>query len=117
MKQNQIDELSRLNNVNLENIFNVYSDDNNLYYYNLLQTVEIPTDLPKGYYQTYTVKPEDTWPYISYKTYNTPNLWWLIVSVNGIINPTAKLPSGTVIKILKQGAVKSILEQITIQVN
>lgn len=115
MKQNQIEKLLRLNSENLENIFNVYIDDKDSYFYNILQTIVVPTDLPEGYYNKYTITPEDTWPYISYKIYHTPNMWWLILSANGIINPTTPLIPGTIIRALKIGAVKAILEQITVQ--
>jgi len=117
MKQNQINDLNNLKVENLENIFNVYTDKDRRYFYNILQTVVVPSNLPKGYYNEYTIQEEDTWPYISYKAYRTPNLWWVIVSANDIINPTGKLVVGTKIRLLKSEVVKSILEQITVQEN
>ena len=117
MKQNQINDLKNLKVENLENIFNVYSDEDSKYFYNILQTVVVPSNLPKGYYNEYVIQEEDTWPYISYKAYRTPNLWWVIVSANDIINPTGKLVTGTKIRLLKSEVVKSILEQITVQEN
>lgn len=115
MKQNQIKDLNNLKVENLENIFNVYKDDNKNYFYNLLQTVVIPSNLPRGYYTEYIVKEQDTWPYISYKAYHTPNLWWVILGANDIINPTQMPVIGTKIKLLKIEVVKSIIEQITTQ--
>lgn len=112
MKQNQITDLPKLDIENLENIFNVYQDDNGLYYYNLLQTIEFPQNLPINFFDMYTITYGDTWAGISYKMFDTPNLWWVILLANNIINPI-KFPSlGTNIKIPKMQVVKEILSQI-----
>jgi len=115
MYQNSLTDLPSLKRENYENIFNVYTEEDGHYYYNLLQTVVIPDNLPAGYYDSYNVTYGDTWPFISYKVYNTPNLWWVILSVNNIINPTQTPEPGTFIKILKTEVVKNILSQITNQ--
>jgi len=115
MYQNTIPDLPKLQNENYENIFNIFADKDGFYYYNLLQTVIIPSDLPKGYYDNYNVLNGDTWPYISYKVYSTPNLWWLITAVNNIINPLEKLEPGTSLSILKTQYVSLILNQISTQ--
>jgi nucleoid-associated protein YgaU len=112
MRQNNISDLPRLKTENYENIFNVYQDSNGRYFYNLLQTVVIPSDLPKGYFKDYNVVYGDTWPLISYKNYNTPNLWWIITSVNNIMNPTQILEPATTLKVLKNEIVSLILSQI-----
>ena len=115
MLQNSIEGLPRLKQENYENIFNVYTDENNKYFYNLLQTIVLPDNLPKGYYDSYNVSYGDTWPLISYKNYDTPNLWWIVTSVNNVSDAT-KLPEpGTTIKILKTKAVTLILNQLTTQ--
>lgn len=115
MNQNEISDLPKLRRENYENIFNVYKDGDDRYYYNLLQNVIIPQDLPAGYYETYNVQYDDTWPLVSYRVYNTPNLWWVILSANNIIDPT-KLPTpGTSIKYLQMRVVKDILNQISAQ--
>lgn len=115
MLQNSINDLPKLDNENYENIFNVYTDKNGYYYYNLLQTVVIPDSLPEGYYDNYSAVYGDTWPFISYKTYNTPNLWWTILSVNKITDPTKQPIPGQQIKVLKSSFVSDILSQITTQ--
>ena len=115
MYQNSINDLPRLDSENYENIFNIYTEADGHYYYNLLQTIVIPDNLPAGYFNTYNVTYGDTWPFISYKTYNTPNLWWVILSVNNIINPTQNPEPGTYIKVLKMDVVKNILSQISTQ--
>jgi hypothetical protein len=115
MYQNSINELPKLKNYNYENIFNVYQDTDNRYFYNLLQTISIPDNLPEGYYDEYNVVYGDTWPFISFKVYENPNLWWLITSVNSVINPTIQPEVGTRIKILKSRFASFIISQITTQ--
>lgn len=112
MYQNNITELPRLKNENLENIFNVYQDDNDFYYYNLLQTIHFPQNLPDSYFVQYNVTYGDTWPYISYKVYNNTKLWWVITLANNIINPLDPLQSGTILKIPNIDVVSEILTQI-----
>jgi hypothetical protein len=111
MIQNQISDLPRLRTENYENIFNVYIE-NNRYFYNLLQTVVLPTDLPKNYFIEYNVVYGDTWPLISYKNYNTTNLWWIILLCNDISDPTQIALPSTVLKILKSEIVSLILTEI-----
>jgi nucleoid-associated protein YgaU len=115
MKQNQIDTLQKLKPENFENIFNIFKDKDNRYFYNLLQTIELPSNLPDGYYNTYTVKYQDTWPNISYTAYNTPNLWWVIVGANNIMDPTSIPKPGTILKIYKIEIINLIFDQITAQ--
>jgi hypothetical protein len=117
MYQNNIQDLPKLKKTNYENIFNLYLDENGRYYYNLLQSIIIPQNLPEGYYEEYDVEYGDTWPFISYKIYGSPNIWWIITDVNAIRDAT-KLPEpGIKIKILKMEYVKSILNQITLEKN
>jgi hypothetical protein len=115
MYQNNIKDLPRLKRSNYENIFNVYTDENNRYFYNILQTVVVPQNLPDGFYEEYNVTHGDTWPFISYKVYNNPNIWWIIVDTNNIINPTQLPEPGSTLKILKMEYVKLILNKITLE--
>lgn len=116
MNQNKIQDLPTLKMENMENIFQVYTDENDRYFYNLLQTIRIPTDLPKGYYTFYNIKYGDTWPTVSYKFYQTPNLWWVIVAANNILNPVTQPEPGTTIKIIKTEIVRSMLIEIYNQI-
>lgn len=116
MYQNKINDLPKLNAENLENIFPVYADQTGRYFYNLLQTVNIPTNLPQGFYDTYTTKYNDTWPLISYRHYQTPNLWWIIVAANNIHNPVKQPEPSTNIKIIKADLVRNMLIEIQNQV-
>lgn len=112
MKQNQIKELTNLDFENMENIFDVYRDKDGMYFYNLLQTIVFPTDLPLNLFISYTIKYGDTWPFISHKTLNSPNLWWIILLANNIQDPTKPLVNGDIIKIPIMSVVKEILAQI-----
>jgi len=117
MNQNSIQTLPSLTDENYEQIFNVYQDNNGYYYYNLLQSVIIPANLPPGFYTKYNVVNGDTWPYISYKNYNTPNLWWVITSANNIIDPTSIPEPGTALYILDPDIVSRILDKVSNSVN
>jgi hypothetical protein len=112
MKQNDINELSKLDTENLENIFNVYREENGMYFYNLLQTVVFPQKLPSTLFKRYTICYGDTWPFISFKMFNTPNLWWLILLANNIMDPTQLPKNGTSIKIPINTVVKEVLMQL-----
>lgn len=113
MKHNEIKALSKINNENLENIFNVYQDENGLYFYNLLQTITFPQDVPYlNLFDSYVIKSGDTWPLISFKTLNSTGLWWMICLVNHITNPVEPLVQGEVLKIPIPSLVREILNNI-----
>lgn len=110
--QDNINELPKLKPENFENIFHVYQDKNDLYFYNLLQTIHFPQNLPASYFQQYSVTYGDTWPYISYKVYGDIKLWWIIALANNIINPIEPLIPSTILKIPNVNVVSEILTQI-----
>jgi nucleoid-associated protein YgaU len=112
MRQNDINNLPKLDFENFENIFSVYQDNNDYYYYNLLETIFFPNNLPESYFSEYTVKYEDTWPLISYKAYGTIKLWWVIAYANNVINPINFLEVGKKIKIPKTSIVTEILTDL-----
>jgi hypothetical protein len=112
MNQNEINELPKLDTGSFENIFNVYQDSNGSYFYNLLQTIQFPENLPSSLFKDYYVGYGDTWPFISYKTLGDPNIWWIILLANSIQNPLAPLINGTRIKIPNPPVIREILTQI-----
>ncbi len=112
MKQNNINSLPRLENERYENIFNVYQTEDRKYFYNLLQTFVLPEKLPTALVEGYIIKYNDTWPLISYKHYQTPNLWWIILEANKIMDATKLPPQGTAIKIPTKALVKMALGKI-----
>lgn len=112
-KQNNIATLPTLSQLKLENLFNVYNNGSN-YFYNLIGTVNIPQDLDPTVYIFFTVTSDYMpWTLISYKVYNTIDLWWLICSVNNIQNPLQFAKAGTKLKILAPEYVSAILQQLT----
>lgn len=113
MRQNQIKGLAKLSIENYENIFNIYQEEDGMYYYNLLNTIQFPPNLPATLFNNYVVKSGDTWPFISHKAYNNPNLWWIIILANNIQNPVSIVPPGTEILIPISDVVREVLGQIT----
>lgn len=112
-KQNEISNLPRLSPELMENIFHVYKEkDTGRYYYNLLQSIEFPKDLPPSFFTFYTFSYEDTWPLISYKHYETPNLWWLIILANNITNPTKFPEVGTTLLIPTIDTANLVIQRI-----
>jgi LysM repeat protein len=115
MYQNDIPELKKLAIENLENIFKVYQDTDNRYFYNLIQTIQIPSSLPDSFFNIYMIREGDTWPLISYKTYGDIKLWWIITYMNNIINPITSLKPGNTIKLPKKLLAEEILKQVLSQ--
>lgn len=113
MKHNEIKELPKINSENMENIFNVYQDENGMYFYNLLQTITFPQNLPyQNLFDSYVVKSGDSWPLISFNTLNNTGLWWIICLVNNIINPVKPPTSGDTLKIPVASLVREILNHV-----
>lgn len=112
MYQNAISELPNLSEEKYENIFSVYLDENNRYFYNLLQAVTLPDNLPGGFFDEYIIVPNDTLPFISYKVYGTINLWWVVCIANNINDPTKPLEVGLKLKVPKPSIVRTIVQQI-----
>jgi nucleoid-associated protein YgaU len=114
MYQNEISELPRLKDERYENIFQVHQDEDDKYYYNLLETINFPDNLPGGYFSSYTVAPGDTLPYISFKLFKTIHVWWIICLANKINNPMAQLSPGTTLKVPSMGVIQEIVRQINL---
>jgi hypothetical protein len=113
LKQNDIIDLPQLESFRYENLFNVYQNDKDQYFYNILSKVNFPSNMDSAYFDTYVV-PNSNMPYtlISYKLYGTTLLWWLICSVNNITNPVFFIQAGTKIKVLKPELVSAIIQSI-----
>ena len=102
-----------------ENIFRIYTSkyfsDKEFYFYNILNSVYIPKDVPPAYYYTITINRLLPWTAISYNEYRTMNLWWLICAVNQISNPVRYPVPGTQLKIIRPEFVRTILDNIKTQ--
>lgn len=115
MKHNEIKGVSKIPTIDLENIFNVFTDDvmlNDQYYYNITKTVTIPEDLDETNYDLYNVNEGDTWTNLSYRFYGQVEGWWLICKANNISNPIEFPKGGTKLKILKRNVARQILTVI-----
>jgi hypothetical protein len=116
MKHNDIKNITKkLYTVNMENIFNVYIDNELLsdkYFYNMLKTVIIPSDLNKKLYEEYTVIMGDTWPKLAYNFFGQVEAWWIICITNNIYNPLNFPEPGSILKILNRNAARQILTVI-----
>jgi hypothetical protein len=112
-QQSKINSLPSLESFRYENIFNVYQNDNNDYFYNILAKTSFPENIEQAYYETYTV-PYENMPYtlISYKLYGTILLWWLICSVNNVQNPVFSPPPNTKLKYLTPAYVRLVVSQL-----
>jgi hypothetical protein len=111
-KQRDYNDLPKLPPDLLENVFSVYEDENGKRFYNLLNSVHFPQNLPRSMFSLYQISYGDTWPYISYKTLGTPNAWWLILLANRIDNPLTMPLNGTRIKIPTAELARAILQKI-----
>ena len=112
--------LSQIPSVSYENIFRVYSTENssntNFYYFNLLNSVYFPENIPTSMYYTITLNKRLPWTAISYNEYRSTDLWWLIALTNNIFNPIYYPAPGSILKIIKPEFVKLILNEITAQI-
>lgn len=113
MKQNDISDLPKLFQSSYSNLFNVYTDDNGKYFYNILRNVNFPENISGEHYTTYTTQSGDTWPSIAYKFYSDVKLWWIICATNNVKNSIYNPPIGFEIKILNVDIVKSIINDIS----
>lgn len=120
VKQNKISDLAigELSRNVYENIFNVNlinkengSFSTSHYFYNTLNKVSIPEDIDSNIIDTITLNYDTAWTTLSYKVYNTIELWWLIVLIN---KPKYifMAKGGTEYTIIKPSAVRDILIQI-----
>lgn len=108
--QNNIASLPSLTDYRYENIFKMYQQGDGGYYYNILNKVTIPDNIDKSVYYTTIINERTPWTTVSYTAYGTIDLWWLIVILNKIKDPT-QVPSGT-IKILKPEYIRPVISEI-----
>ena len=120
MKQFEIPELDKLSALSFANIFNVNDEPKlgaTFKTYSINRTVNF-TDLDdttttnNALFIPYKVIENDNWTIISYKFYQTIELWWLIAKVNNIADPTEDPIVGRTIKVLTADVVNQILSTI-----
>ena len=115
MKQNSITELPTINSNRYENLFNVFTtikDSNYYYYYNILNKITIPDTTSDDVYELYEVNRLLPLTTLSFNIYNTIHLWWLIVIVNKIQNPTKLIAPGSTLRILKPNYINNVINKL-----
>lgn len=117
MKQNDFLDLPQLSPYRYENFFNIYEEKNGERFYNLIKSINIFQSENDEVEEKYTVLPQDNWISLSYKFYNTIDLWWLLCTYNQINNPLKMPEPGTTIKILNKVYIGYVLEELSKQIN
>ena len=114
LTQKEKDNLLNLYKEDFANFFNVSFDGEN-YKFNINKSLYLTgfESMAPSFYHNYEIKERDTWTIISYREYNTIELWWLLCRTNQIWDPTRPLIPGTVIKILN----KDVADEITALIN
>ena len=111
--QDNIAELNNLESYDFENIFKLcYDQKTSAYFYNILRTINIPVNIQRDLYGTIVMPAEMPLTTLSYKTYGTIKLWWLICTVNSITNPVDYIPGGTILKIITPRHVPYVINLI-----
>jgi len=113
----EINLLAQLSKNNFENIFRMYTTENNQFFYNILNSVNMSSDLYPNSYYTIRITKSVPWTVVSYNEYGTTTLWWLICLANNIINPIEYPVPGTTLKIIYPELVKTILNEINTKLN
>jgi hypothetical protein len=114
--QNEVEELASLSNDMYENIFKINlidTDNNDLYFYNILNKVIFPDDISDEIVDTITLQNDVPWTTLSYQLYGTINLWWTVYLLNKP-DYIFKAQAATEYKYIKPGALGAVLQQITI---
>ena len=112
-------DIKELNSVplskeSMSNYFTVAVEDDGGYRYVVTRTVYVSGSnvADSDLYNEYTVLNGDHWTLISYKFYDTIDLWWLICKFNEINNPYEIPVAGTMIKIPTNEFVQAVIGQL-----
>ena len=107
------DSASALSKNNYANMFNVVNKGEKSYF-NLCKNLRFKNvdKIDHSQYTDYLVMEDDSWTNISYKHYNTIELWWLICKFNNVKDPFEELKAGTYIKIPTEELKDNILSII-----
>jgi|TARA_B100001094_G_scaffold323489_1_gene374475 hypothetical protein len=113
--QNEITDLATLSRNLYENIFNVnLIEDNNVYFYNLLNKVIFPDDISDEFTDEITLMSDKPWTMLSFQLYGTINLWWTVYLLNKP-DYIFKAQANNTYKFIKSKYITSVLNRITIK--
>lgn len=111
-RQSEILGLPVLGNNRYENIFNIYLNDDDKFFYNLKKSITFPSNVDERIIDSFTLDRNVPWTVISYNIYGTIFLWWTITELNKISNPVIMPEIGTIIKYIKPSYIQELLSQI-----
>ncbi len=110
--QDKVELLPDLELYRYENIFKLYKQgENDYYYYNILKKIKIPEDINEQIFDFVKFPHAMPLTTLSYRVYGTTYLWWLIMVVNDISNPMS-IESGKRVRVVKKASLKVLLESI-----
>ena len=95
----------QLSNVSMLKLFNILQDiQTDDRFMNIFRSYRVNEEVTTSvvWYELYEVENDDWWDNISYKFYDTPNLWWVCALMNDVTNPFEELSVGDTIKILRE---------------
>lgn len=115
--QSNIPGLPNLGRNRYENIFRLFLNNNNHYFYNLNKSISFPDEIDDKFVNYFSLDRSVPWTIISYNIYGTIFLWWTITEINRITNPVILPKTGTVLRYIKPEFIEEVLTQIQIQKN
>tara|TARA_R100001163_G_scaffold728_15_gene1233 strand:+ start:11083 stop:11448 length:366 start_codon:yes stop_codon:yes gene_type:complete len=110
--QSQIFNLPSLSLTRYENIFKIFKDDDDNYFYNLKTSVTFPDDIDPEFIDTFKLDREVAWTIISYNIYGSIFLWWTLTELNKISNPVTIPAIGRNYDFIKPQYIETVLDQI-----
>lgn len=115
LTRDKITELTKLSEFDYERIFRMYQEDG-YYIYNIIKQIHLPVNIDDNVTKNIIITGKMSWTQLSFEIYGTIRLWWLICSVNKILNPVILPKTGTALKVIKPEFVSTILNSINDQV-
>lgn len=113
--QNEITDLATLSRNLYENIFNVnLIEDNNVYFYNLLNKVIFPDDISDEFIDEITLMSDKPWTMLSFQLYGTIDLWWTVYLLNKP-DYIFKAQANNTYKFIRSKYITSVLNKITVR--
>tara|TARA_R100000951_G_scaffold111396_2_gene110383 strand:- start:38617 stop:39003 length:387 start_codon:yes stop_codon:yes gene_type:complete len=100
-----------------ENALRVYElekgDRDTYLFYNITRRISIDTEsIDPDALIYYRVQGRFPWTAVSYFIYKSQYLWWLLIELNDITDPTVQPAPGTVIRAIKPELVDAVLAEI-----
>lgn len=104
-----------LSNISFLKMFPILQDtEDNEMFIDIFRSYTVTEDAISSslYFDTYTCQNEDWWDDVSYRTYDTPHLWWMLCLTNNIVNPFEEMEAGKNLSILRRNFVPQLVKEI-----